>query len=156
MRNSTEMELTKTRWTWRNCSQIWDMRWWNTQTSQQRYFVERELKSKHILVWFIYDKVTEVWIIVFWQAIDDAVIRFSKHRKLKETDSVLVVLMSHGKLGAVLGVETSGDDDKFPINNIYKHLGSEKCPELLDKPKIIIIQACRGGDSYPLFKTHQT
>ncbi|TMS07762.1 Caspase-1 [Larimichthys crocea] len=80
------------------------------------------------------------------KAIDDAVIRFSKHRKLKETDSVLVVLMSHGKLGAVLGVETSGDDDKFPINNIYKHLGSEKCPELLDKPKIIIIQACRGEE----------
>ncbi|KAG8001967.1 Caspase-1 [Nibea albiflora] len=80
------------------------------------------------------------------KAIDDAVIDFSKHPKLKETDSVLVVIMSHGKLGAVLGVQTSGDDDKFPINNIYKHLGSEKCPALLDKPKIIIIQACRGEE----------
>nr|AHG06617.1 caspase 1 [Miichthys miiuy] len=79
------------------------------------------------------------------KAIDDAVINFSKHPKLKETDSVLVVIMSHGKLGAVLGVETSDDDDdEFPINNIYKHLGSENCPALLDKPKIIIIQACRG------------
>ncbi|XP_044060067.1 uncharacterized protein LOC122879680 isoform X2 [Siniperca chuatsi] len=71
--------------------------------------------------------------------------------KLKETDSVLVVIMSHGKLGAVLGVncknETSGDEtpDEFPVNNIYKHLGSEKCSALLNKPKIIIIQACRGG-----------
>nr|WJN24709.1 caspase 1 [Lateolabrax maculatus] len=81
--------------------------------------------------------------------IDEAVIKFSKHPKLKETDSVMVVIMSHGKLGAVLGVnwtnETSGRDE-FPIDNIYKHLGSEKCPALLNKPKIIIIQACRGEE----------
>ncbi|KAM6988370.1 caspase a [Tautogolabrus adspersus] len=82
------------------------------------------------------------------QEINDAVIEFSKHPKLKGTDSVLVVIMSHGKLGAVLGVdwkdETTGD--VFLIDNIYKHLGSEKCPALLNKPKIIIIQACRGEE----------
>lgn len=83
------------------------------------------------------------------KAIDDALIQFSKHPKLKETDSVVVVIMSHGKLGSILGVDwrDSGDDspDEFPINNIYKHLGSEKCPALLNKTKIIMIQACRGG-----------
>ncbi|XP_042342339.1 caspase a-like [Plectropomus leopardus] len=81
--------------------------------------------------------------------INDAIIGFSKHPKLKETDSVFVVIMSHGKLGTVLGVNwKKGDEkrDEFPINNIYKHLGSEKCPALLDKPKIIIIQACRGEE----------
>ncbi|XP_051255398.1 caspase a-like isoform X2 [Dicentrarchus labrax] len=77
--------------------------------------------------------------------IDDAMTRFSKHPKLRETDSVLVVIMSHGKLGAVLGVNYAEDNpDEFPINNIYDHLGSKKCPALLNKPKIIIIQACRG------------
>ncbi|XP_037630615.1 caspase-1-like isoform X1 [Sebastes umbrosus] len=80
--------------------------------------------------------------------IDDAVIWFSKHPKFRETDSVVVVIMSHGKLGAVLGVNWTKEksDDVFPINNLYKHLGTENCPALLDKPKIIIIQACRGGD----------
>ncbi|KAL7400807.1 hypothetical protein ABVT39_018180 [Epinephelus coioides] len=81
------------------------------------------------------------------KAIDDAILKFSKHPKLKETDSVIVVIMSHGKLGKVLGVDwKKGDEkpDEFLIDNIYKHLGSEKCPALLDKPKIIIIQACRG------------
>ncbi|RVE64942.1 hypothetical protein OJAV_G00130530 [Oryzias javanicus] len=72
--------------------------------------------------------------------INEAFISFSKHPKLQQTDSVIVVLMSHGKLGAVLGV----DEDSFPVSNIYEHLGTEKCPALLDKPKIIIIQACRG------------
>ncbi|XP_031152457.2 caspase-1-A-like [Sander lucioperca] len=84
------------------------------------------------------------------KAIDAAVREFSKHPKLKETDSVVVVIMSHGKLGAVLGCNWTKDDvenpDEFPIDNIYKHLGSEKCPALLNKPKIIIIQACRGGE----------
>ncbi|KAK9520944.1 hypothetical protein VZT92_020798 [Zoarces viviparus] len=85
------------------------------------------------------------------KAIDDALTEFSKHPKLKETDSVLVVIMSHGKRGALLGVnwkkEISDNErpDEFPIDNIYKHLGPEKCPALLNKPKIIIIQACRGG-----------
>ncbi|XP_008280768.1 caspase-1-like [Stegastes partitus] len=79
--------------------------------------------------------------------IDKALVEFSKHPKLKETDSVLVIIMSHGKLGEVLGVNCENEEstDVFPIDNIYKHLGPEKCPALLNKPKILIIQACRGG-----------
>ncbi|XP_044222654.1 caspase a-like [Thunnus albacares] len=82
---------------------------------------------------------------------DDAVTEFSKHPKLKETDSVFVVIMSHGEMGAVCGVDykkgqPDEKQDKFPIDNIYKHLGTEECPALLNKPKIIIIQACRGGN----------
>ncbi|XP_034723716.1 caspase-1-A-like [Etheostoma cragini] len=77
--------------------------------------------------------------------IDDAVRDFSEHPKLKETDSVVVVIMSHGKLGKVLGCDHDDENpDEFPINNIYKHLDSENCPALLNKPKIIFIQACRG------------
>lgn len=81
--------------------------------------------------------------------IDAALIEFSKRPKLKDTDSAVVVIMSHGKLGFIHGVEWKDGDEKpdeFPINNIYKHLGSEGCPALLNKPKIIIIQACRGGE----------
>ncbi|XP_073339295.1 caspase a-like [Pagrus major] len=91
------------------------------------------------------------------KAIDAAIRDFSEHPKLKETDSVVVVIMSHGKEGVVLGVdwkkETSGDEkpDEFPINDIYKHLGPEKCKALMDKPKIIIINACRGGKDGSVF-----
>ncbi|CAB1458449.1 unnamed protein product [Pleuronectes platessa] len=81
------------------------------------------------------------------KAIDEAVIKFSKHPKLRETDSVMVVIMSHGELGTIQGVETSKlEPDEFPIDNIYKHLGPKKCPALLNKTKILIIQACRGGE----------
>lgn len=81
------------------------------------------------------------------QGINAALIEFSQHPKLKETDSVMVVIMSHGKLGVIHGVEWKEETpDEFPINNIYTHLGSKKCPALLNKPKIIIIQACRGEE----------
>ncbi|KAK1880262.1 Caspase-1 [Dissostichus eleginoides] len=65
--------------------------------------------------------------------IDAAVIEFSNHEKLKETDSVVVVI-----------IQTYEEPDEFRTDNIYLHLGPERCPALLDKPKIILIQACRG------------
>lgn len=88
-------------------------------------------------------------MFVYSQAINAAVIEFSKHPKLRRTDSIVVVIMSHGKLGAILGVEwTEEKPDEFSIDKIYSHLGPVNCPALLNKPKIIIIQACRGGDTY--------
>uniref|UniRef100_A0A8C6T1V8 Caspase-1 n=1 Tax=Neogobius melanostomus TaxID=47308 RepID=A0A8C6T1V8_9GOBI len=81
---------------------------------------------------------------------NDALVKFSEHPKLKETDSVFVVIMSHGKLGSVLGVNFKPDcspgekSDELPVDNIYRHLNAANCPALVNKPKIIIIQACRG------------
>ncbi|KAJ3582936.1 hypothetical protein NHX12_000083 [Muraenolepis orangiensis] len=78
---------------------------------------------------------------------DEAIEKFSQDARLPEADSVFVVIMSHGQRGAVLGVRHSGDGeaDTLPVDNIYKHLDSARCPGLLNKPKVIIIQACRGG-----------
>ncbi|CAL9684046.1 unnamed protein product [Knipowitschia caucasica] len=56
--------------------------------------------------------------------------------------------MSHGKRGAVYGV----DDDELQIDNIYEHLSTKNCPELVDKPKIIMIQACRGAQHGAVIK----
>lgn len=77
--------------------------------------------------------------------IEKALREFTTHPKLKDTDSVFVVIMSHGKRGFVLGVDHREDKpDEFPVDKIYKYLGPQKCSALMDKPKIIIIQACRG------------
>ncbi|XP_056139173.1 caspase a-like isoform X2 [Lampris incognitus] len=81
------------------------------------------------------------------QEIDKAVKEFSRHVNLPQTDSVFVVIMSHGIMGAVLGVHwKEAEPDMFPIDNIYKHLNTRNCQALLNKPKVIIIQACRGGE----------
>uniref|UniRef100_A0A3Q4MWL6 Caspase-1-like n=1 Tax=Neolamprologus brichardi TaxID=32507 RepID=A0A3Q4MWL6_NEOBR len=72
--------------------------------------------------------------------IEKALQKFSKHPHLVHTDSVFVVIMSHGSLKGVCGT----DCKPFEIENIYKSLNTENCPALHNKPKVIIIQACRG------------
>uniref|UniRef100_A0A3B4HCW6 Caspase-1-like n=1 Tax=Pundamilia nyererei TaxID=303518 RepID=A0A3B4HCW6_9CICH len=75
------------------------------------------------------------------QEIEEALQKFSKHPHLVHTDSVFVVIMSHGSLQGVCGT----DCKPFEIENIYKSLNTQNCPALHNKPKVVIIQACRGG-----------
>uniref|UniRef100_A0A3P9D8T4 Caspase family p20 domain-containing protein n=1 Tax=Maylandia zebra TaxID=106582 RepID=A0A3P9D8T4_9CICH len=59
---------------------------------------------------------------------------FSEHPKLALTDSVFVTLVCYGGTGT----------EEFEIDQIFQHLNSKNCPALKDKPKIVIIHACRG------------
>uniref|UniRef100_A0A669AXG3 Caspase family p20 domain-containing protein n=1 Tax=Oreochromis niloticus TaxID=8128 RepID=A0A669AXG3_ORENI len=77
------------------------------------------------------------------QEIDDALTEFSKHIKLSYTDSVFVIIMSHGNIGIISGT----DSKTFEIEKIFLRLNTKNCPALVNKPKIIIIDACRGGNS---------
>lgn len=73
--------------------------------------------------------------------IDDALTQFSQHKKLTHTDSVFVTIMSHGDMGIISGT----DSKAFKTEEIFQHLNAKNCPALVNKPKIIIIQACRGA-----------
>ncbi|XP_067260828.1 caspase b-like [Chanodichthys erythropterus] len=68
------------------------------------------------------------------------------------SDSTFVVIMSHGERinhrDAIAGVNyhpKNNTSDVFYVDDIFKHLNSKNCPALIDKPKVILIQACRGG-----------
>ena len=79
---------------------------------------------------------------------DRAVRDFSKREEHATSDSTFVVIMSHGKRDAILGVHwDSGNPnpDVFHIDKMYNHLNTKGCPGLRNKPKVILIQACRGG-----------
>ncbi|XP_051575829.1 caspase a-like [Myxocyprinus asiaticus] len=79
---------------------------------------------------------------------DHAVKSFAGRKEHLCSDSTFVVIMSHGKMGAILGVHydnTKNPSDIFPVDNIFSHLNAENCAALRDKPKVILIQACRGG-----------
>ncbi|XP_016390143.1 caspase-1-B-like [Sinocyclocheilus rhinocerous] len=84
-------------------------------------------------------------------AINRAVKNFSKRYEHRDSDSTFVVIMSHGNRfdnkDAILGVhyQRKNPNDYFFVENIFSHLNSVNCPALIDKPKVILIQACRGG-----------
>ncbi|XP_066535011.1 caspase a-like [Hoplias malabaricus] len=80
---------------------------------------------------------------------DDALKSFAARPEHSESDSTFVVIMSHGKRDAILGVRFGPENlnDVLPVDNIYTHLNTANCQALIDKPKVILIQACRGNEN---------
>ncbi|KAG9259533.1 hypothetical protein AMEX_G27831 [Astyanax mexicanus] len=79
---------------------------------------------------------------------DEAIRSFAGRSEHAKSDSTFVVIMSHGQRDKILGIHHGPDnpDDFLPVDNIFTHLNTANCPALLNKPKVILIQACRGGD----------
>ncbi|XP_027628648.1 caspase-1 isoform X6 [Tupaia chinensis] len=70
---------------------------------------------------------------------------FAARPEHQTSDSTFVVFMSHGIRDGICG-KTYCDQipDVLPVNTIFQMLNTRNCPSLKDKPKVIIIQACRG------------
>ncbi|ELK25127.1 Caspase-14 [Myotis davidii] len=57
-----------------------------------------------------------------------------------EISCCLVTLMSHGEKGSL----KIRDDERVSLEEIFEMFNNKNCPALKEKPKIFIIQACRG------------
>ncbi|KAK3104537.1 hypothetical protein FSP39_004519 [Pinctada imbricata] len=75
---------------------------------------------------------------------------FATHEDLDKVDCLFVVLLSHGKEnGGVCG--TDGHD--ISGQEIMEIFSAQNCPAMINKPKMFIINACRGerdGSSIPI------
>ncbi|XP_050956574.1 caspase a-like [Labeo rohita] len=84
------------------------------------------------------------------QGMSAAMRDFSQREEHVQSDSCFVVFMSHGSTTGICGVSSivnsNGEEDIFSTDEIYNCLNTENCPGLQDKPKIILIQSCRGGN----------
>ncbi|XP_066484898.1 caspase-14 [Tiliqua scincoides] len=68
------------------------------------------------------------------------------NRSNEEISCCLIILMSHGNdNGCILG----RDKKEAKIEDILKLFNNKECPKLRQKPKIFIIQACRGKKNDP-------
>uniref|UniRef100_A0A8C9BT27 Caspase 1 n=1 Tax=Phocoena sinus TaxID=42100 RepID=A0A8C9BT27_PHOSS len=72
---------------------------------------------------------------------------FAARPEHRTSDSTFLVLMSHGIRTGVCGKKYSEEvQDVLKVNTIFQILNTWNCPSLKDKPKVIIIQACRGDN----------
>ncbi|XP_013366618.1 PREDICTED: caspase-1-like isoform X1 [Chinchilla lanigera] len=63
----------------------------------------------------------------------------------KTSDSTFLVLMSHGVPDGICGKKYSAEvSDVLKVSTIFLMLNTSNCASLKDKPKVIVIQACRG------------
>uniref|UniRef100_A0A2K6SR65 Caspase-1 n=1 Tax=Saimiri boliviensis boliviensis TaxID=39432 RepID=A0A2K6SR65_SAIBB len=70
---------------------------------------------------------------------------FAHRPEHKTSDSTFLVFMSHGIREGICGKKYSEQvPDILQVNEIFRNLNTRNCPSLKDKPKVIIIQACRG------------
>ncbi|XP_037363807.1 caspase-13-like [Talpa occidentalis] len=78
--------------------------------------------------------------------------RFAACREHITSDSTFLVFMSHGILDKICGTMHSDEKpDVLPYDTIFQIFNTHNCLYLKDKPKVIIIQACRGGNSGMLY-----
>ncbi|KAM5224089.1 caspase-1-like [Hipposideros larvatus] len=73
---------------------------------------------------------------------------FASCEEHRSSDSTFLVFMSHGLLDRICG--TLHNDEKSDVlsyDTIFQIFNNRNCCHLKDKPKIIIIQACRGENS---------
>ncbi|NWR80801.1 CASP1 protein, partial [Centropus unirufus] len=70
---------------------------------------------------------------------------FARRKEHLTSDSTFLVFMSHGVRAGLCGIKSSGENtDILSPDTIYKEFNNEHCQALLGKPKVVIIQSCRG------------
>ena len=67
----------------------------------------------------------------------------SQDKHLESVDFLICFIMSHGSKG---GIILGKDGNSLTFKYIEERFNRNNCPELYGKPKIFIIQACRGLD----------
>ncbi|NXN21981.1 CASP1 protein, partial [Nycticryphes semicollaris] len=71
---------------------------------------------------------------------------FADRKEHCTSDSTFLVFMSHGVRAGLCGTKSRGETtDILSLDTIYETFNNKSCPVLLGKPKVVIIQSCRGG-----------
>ncbi|XP_069325097.1 LOW QUALITY PROTEIN: inactive caspase-12-like [Eulemur rufifrons] len=70
---------------------------------------------------------------------------FAARLEHQSSDSTFLVFMSHGILDGICGIQHRiPEPDVLPDDTIFTIFNNRNCRSLKDKPKVIIMQACRG------------
>lgn len=67
--------------------------------------------------------------------------RIQRDKKLEEVDSLIVFILSHG-IGPY--IFKCNDGEQMDLNDITEQFNNVNCPQLIGKPKIFLVNYCRG------------
>lgn len=82
-----------------------------------------------------------------FQEMESVLREFAARPEHKSSDSTFLVFMSHGILDGICGTfHSDKKPDVLPYDTIFRLFNNRNCLSLKDKPKVIIVQACRGGE----------
>ncbi|NXR03613.1 CASP1 protein, partial [Sagittarius serpentarius] len=71
---------------------------------------------------------------------------FADRKEHWTSDSTFLVFMSHGVRAGLCGTKSRDETtDILSLDTIYEKFNNKHCRALLGKPKLVIIQSCRGG-----------
>ncbi|NWU72985.1 CASP1 protein, partial [Pterocles burchelli] len=71
---------------------------------------------------------------------------FAGRKEHCTSDSTFLVFMSHGVRAGLCGTKSRDETtDILSLDTIYEKFNNKHCRALLGKPKVVIIQSCRGG-----------
>ncbi|XP_061231708.1 caspase-1-like isoform X2 [Neopsephotus bourkii] len=71
---------------------------------------------------------------------------FASCKEHHTSDSTFLVFMSHGVKAGICGTKSRDEaTDILSLSTIYEKFNNQHCQALLGKPKVVIIQSCRGG-----------
>ncbi|XP_011782413.1 PREDICTED: LOW QUALITY PROTEIN: inactive caspase-12-like [Colobus angolensis palliatus] len=80
------------------------------------------------------------------QEMETALRQFAARPEHQSSDSTFLVFMSHGILNGVCGTKHwDQEPDVLHDDTIFEIFNNRNCRSLRDKPKVIIMQACRGN-----------
>uniref|UniRef100_A0A8C3C7V1 Caspase-1 n=1 Tax=Cairina moschata TaxID=8855 RepID=A0A8C3C7V1_CAIMO len=72
---------------------------------------------------------------------------FAGHKDHLTSDSTFLVFMSHGRRTGLCGTKSRDETtDILSLDTIYENFNNKHCKALIGKPKVVIIQSCRGDN----------
>ncbi|XP_012584780.1 PREDICTED: caspase-13-like [Condylura cristata] len=118
----------------------------NTEFEQlsYRHGAEHDIRGMQALLKSL-DYTVDVKEQLTATAMEDALREFAARPEHRSSDSTFLVFMSHGTLEGICGIKHGEKNlDMLPNDTIFQIFNTRNCTSLKDKPKVVIIQTCRG------------
>nr|XP_034337254.1 cell death protein 3 isoform X2 [Crassostrea gigas] len=86
------------------------------------------------------DDLAKLFTDLYFEEIRKNTESISKCDKIKDCDCFIFIILTHGDEKGVCGI----DGESVPVSTLTEMFEPNNCPELNEKPKVFLIQACRG------------